>query len=441
MKVKLLPGQMEVVKHPARFKVITAGRRWGKSVLSRMWLLKLAAQTPGTYWIVSPTFSMGKDIHWKQGILSGEIPPELISKKNEADLEVTLINGSRIGLKSAEHPDRLRGVKLNGLVVDEIASIRNWDWLWEEVLRPTLTDYQAPALFISTPAGFNHFYDLFLMGMENSETYNPDYKSFRFTSYDNPRLPKEEIEAARESLSEDAFQQEYMADFRKMVGLVYKDFDRKKHVVKPFPIPNSWRVYRSMDFGSNNPTVCLWIAVDNDDNVWVIDEHYETGETIDYHSGIINARSQNLRITATYGDPSGAQWLNEFSRRGVHITKANKDTGTSKGNWTLYGINKIMERLKSKPGHFVDGQMSEATEGMPSIFIFNGCQNIIKEFELYRWMEKSSQAKRDMNEPEMPEKANDHAMDALRYFIVSYKKQTTEVPPTQWKKDQWRIGK
>ena len=152
MQVKLHPPQFEVVSHPARFKVVAAGRRWGKSVLARMWLWQQAARVRGTYWIVSPTFAMAKDIHWKQGFLE-EIPEKEILKINQAELEVILWNGSRIALKSAEHPDRLRGVKLNALVVDEIASIRNWDWLWNEVLRATLTDYMGPVMFISSHMG------------------------------------------------------------------------------------------------------------------------------------------------------------------------------------------------------------------------------------------------------------------------------------------------
>ena len=439
MKVKLHPGQMKVVSSPARFKVVVAGRRWGKSVLARMWLLHLASRNPGTYWIVSPTFAMGKDIHWKQGILN-EIPDRIVRKRNEADLEVTLINGSSIQLKSAEHPDRLRGVKLRGLVIDEIASIRNWDWLWEEVLRPTLTDYAAPAMFISTPKGFNHFYDLYQMGLSSSDKKDTSYESFKFTSYDNPHIPASEIDAAKVEMTEDAFYQEYMSDFRKFVGLVYKDFSIERNVVKPFPVPSSWRIYRSMDFGSNNPTVCLWTAVDDDGNIWVIDEHYETGQTIDYHAGIINARSHGKRIVATYGDPTGAQWLNEFSRRGVYITKANKDTGTTRGSWILFGINKISELLKVKQGHFVDGQMSDKVTGMPSLFVFNNCVNTIREFETYRWKDKSAQAEQDLNEPETPEKANDHAMDALRYMVVSFKGIVTSVPNYQWKEKQWKIG-
>jgi hypothetical protein len=225
-KIKLIDWQLEVARDPHRFKVICAGRRSGKSVLSRLTILKWATSEVGRYWIVSPTYKMSKMIHWQE--LQKEVPRSWVEKKNEVELSLTLKNGSIIELKGAENPDTLRGVKLRGLIIDEIASIPNWSWLWSEVLRPTLTDYSAPAMFISTPKGFNHFFDLYQSGMGTQK----DYKSWKFNSYDNPFISKEELDAARKELTEDTFQQEYMADFRKYTGLVYKDFDRLVHVIE-----------------------------------------------------------------------------------------------------------------------------------------------------------------------------------------------------------------
>jgi hypothetical protein len=414
LKVKLLPWQKEVLSDPHRFKVICAGRRAGKSVVSRMWILKAATETPGLYWVVSPNYKQSKMIHWRE--ILKEVPGDWIKKKNEVELSITLQNGSVIELKGAENPDSLRGVKLRGLVIDEIASIRNWDWLWQEVLRPTLTDYEAPAIFISTPKGFNHFYDLYQQGSQEDESY----KSWKFTSYDNPSIPKGEIDQAKKEMSDDYFHQEYLADFRKYTGLVYKDFDRDTHVIDPIDIPESWTVYGGVDFGSTNPTVYLWIAVDGDENWYVFDEHYESGQTIDYHAGLINSRKH--KSVVCYGDPSGAQWISEFAQRNIFITKANKEVGTNFNHWVRFGIEKVAERLKPIPGHHVQGM--EATEkGLPKLFITSNCTNLLSEFETYRWKEKSVSQAQDLNEPDAPEKANDHALDALRYFAVSYLKQ------------------
>jgi hypothetical protein len=420
MKIKLNHWQMEVAKDPHRFRIICAGRRSGKSYLSRHIALKWALEKVGNVWLVSPNYKQSKMIHWHE--IQKEIPHEWIKKKNEVELSITLQNGSIIELKGAENPDTLRGTKLRGLIIDEIASIRNWNWLWSEVLRPTLTDFQAPCLFISTPKGFNHFYELYGLGQRD----DGDYKSWKFTSYDNPYIKKEELDNAKQELTEDTFQQEYMADFRKHTGLVYKEFQREVHVIEPFDIPEGWTKYRAIDFGSTNPTACLWIGVDGDENWFIYKEHYETGQTIDYHAGRITAGTNRDSIVGTYGDPSGAQWISEFAQRGIYITPANKEVGTNFNSWVRYGIEKVSERLKLVPGHSVSQasiQQRGGQGGLPKLFIFSSCINTIRELETYRWKEKSVTQAQDLNEPDVPEKANDHAMDALRYFAVSYKKQ------------------
>src|SRR3990167_1236691 len=119
--IKLHNGQAEVVRDKHRFRVICAGRRWGKSILSQLVAIRWAIAYPGgTVWIVSPTYRQGKQIHWHnlQHILA---KTDWVVKKNEVELSITLKNGSNIELKGAENPDALRGVKLRGLVVDELA--------------------------------------------------------------------------------------------------------------------------------------------------------------------------------------------------------------------------------------------------------------------------------------------------------------------------------
>lgn len=421
IQIALHKSQIQVYEDTHRFRVVCAGRRWGKTVLSQIITLDWATQKDreGLYWIISPNYRQAEQIHWRH--LKALVPREWVAKYLERpQLSIELKNGSIIELKGAENPDTLRGVKLRGLVVDEIASIRNWDWLWNEVLRATLTDYEAPTLFISTPKGYNHFYDLYQLGQGTHEFY----KSWRYSSYDNPYIKKEEIDNAKKELTEDTFAQEYMADFRKFTGLVYKEFQREVHIIEPFDIPEGWQVYRGVDFGSTNPTACLWIAVDNDENWFVCAEHYATGETIDYHAGLINANSLSVRVQSSFGDPSGAQWISEFAQRGIYITPANKEVGTNFNSWVRFGIEKVSEKLKRIPGHSIGfpinntsgsgngggglQSLSQDNSGRPSLFIFRTCENLIREFETYRWKEKSVTQAQDLNEPDVPEKANDH---------------------------------
>lgn len=437
MKVKLTSWQKEVAEDKHRFKIICAGRRAGKSVLARMLCYQWAG-TPGVYWIVSPTYRQAKSIHWREVLK--EVPNEWIAKKNETELSITLHNGSVIELKGAENPDALRGVKLNGLIVDEIASIRNWDWLWQEVLRATLVDYEAPAIFISTPKGFNHFHDLYMLGQGDDQ----DYRSWRFTSYDNPVIPKGEVDAAKRTTTEDYFAQEYMADFRKYTGLVYKGFEREIHIINPVDVHDSWEIYCGVDFGSTNPTAILWIAVDGDNNWYVVREHYATGQTIDFHAGVFNSSNLRNRVLNVYGDPSGAQWINEFRQRGIYITPATKESGTRQESWVRFGIEKVAEKLRRLPGHsngYINFEDKVRNEGLPSLYVFKSCENTIREFETYRWKEKAVTQAQDLNEPDSPEKANDHALDALRYFAVSYQRQESLPTYNDIGAKQWQIGK
>jgi phage terminase large subunit len=391
--VKLHDNQLKVVEDTHRFKVVNAGRRWGKSVLSRMTVLSWAAQQPGgLFWIVSPTFQMGKDIHWFQGFRL-EIPKLYIKRINEADLTIDLVNNSRIQLKSAENPDRLKGIKLNGLVVDEIATMRNWDWIWQEALRPTLSDFQAPALFISTPRGYNFFYDLYLQEQKDSS-----FKSFHFTTYDNPKIPVDEIESARLTLNQDYFAQEYMAEFKTYTGLVYKVFDRHKHVHE---MPKFEPIYylRGLDKGFRNPTACILIAVDKNDIWYAMDEIYETGLTNPPLAELLKQQRGDLQIEYSTMDSAHASDIQDLADLGEDFLPVSKQPKDNFESYVTFKIQKLTERIKQG-----------------KLIIDPACENLIKELERYRWKEKRD----DLNQPETPEKANDHLLDALADLNAMY---------------------
>lgn len=388
LRIKLHKTQYQVAIDQHRFRVLVAGRRWGKSVLSRMIVLKWAVENPGLYWIVSPTYKTSKMIHWTS--LQDEIPNKLISKKNEVELSLTLTNGSVIQLRGAENPDSLRGVKLKGLVVDEVASIRNFDWLWSEVLRPTLTDYVAPALFLGTPKGFDHFYNLYNINSGN-------FKSFRFTTYDNPHISKAEVDKAKEELTEDVFAQEYLADFRKYTGLVYKEFNRDIHVKD---IPDFQTAYwiRGLDRGFTNPTAVAIIAVDKDGNWYQTNEIYETQLTNPKLADKLREVSGERQFELSTMDSAAASDIRELADLGQDFIPVKKESGESGINYVSYKIQKLTERLRVK------------ADGKPSYYIHPRCENTIKEFEFYRWAEKKNELS---TEPESPEKLSDHMMDAV----------------------------
>ena len=416
MKVVLHETQLAVAKDEHRFRVICAGRRWGKSVLSQLVVLQWAIKAVGTYWIVSPTYRQGKQIHWRG--LQQVIPREWVVKKNEVELSITLKNGSIIELKGAENPDALRGVKLRGLVIDEIASIRNWEWLWSEVLRPTLTDYEAPALFISTPKGYNHFYELYGQGQQDSDTY----KSWRFTSYDNPYIPKGEIDNAKKELTEDTFAQEYMADFRKYTGLALH-FEREIHLIEAFDVPKEWQRGRGFDYGSSDPTASLRIAIDNEDN-WFVERAYKQRKSIiQDHATTVLAQDYGFGFIPIFGDPSGDQWEKEFAEHGLHIQPATKENGQNAQGYVAFSIEAINERLKPIPGHTVKLPNGVVIENAPRLFFLNTPEVLmaVREAELLKWKETAQGQTIPILDEYVDPDGHSDLMACLRYFAVSYK--------------------
>ena len=216
LNVQLLPWQQEVWNDRTRFKVVAAGRRTGKSRLAAWLLIINALQTDkGHVFYVAPTQGQARDIMW-QSLL--ELGHPVITGSHINNLQIKLVNGTTISLKGADRPETMRGVSLKYLVMDEYADMK--PDVWEQILRPALADQKGEALFIGTPMGRNHFYELYQYAdMSDDETY----KAWHFTSYDNPILDPEEIDIAKKSMSSYAFRQEFMASFEAKGSEMFKE--------------------------------------------------------------------------------------------------------------------------------------------------------------------------------------------------------------------------
>lgn len=373
--LKLHDTQKIVALDRRRFRILCCGRRWGKTTLAIDQMKGRASIANSRVAYIAPTYQQARDIAWEALKKDCEQASESI---NESRLEIKLVNGSLIILRGWESIETLRGQAFDLIVIDEIAMMRNFQLMWQEVIRPTLTDTKGEGLFISTPKGFNHFYDLF-----NQEHKDTDYKSFHFTSYDNPHLPFEELEKAKKEITEDRFAQEYMADFRKTQGLVYKEFDRVKHVYNEFSGMETDR-FSPIDWGWTNPAASYLIVKDQDRNYWINNEFYKTNQTT---SQIIEY-VKSLRPSKVYPDIAEPDRNEEARRAGLNVRDVSKDIEA--------GINSIRELFKQNRLH-----------------IHSSCVNLISELETYSYPDK----KPDKNEPEIPIKENDHALDAIRYAL------------------------
>lgn len=191
-------NQQVILDSSARFRVVMAGRRFGKSELSQIEIIVNALQGKQVFY-VTPTYNLAR-VFFDQ--LAKAVPFE----SNKSELSIKFPNGGAVYFFTGERLDNLRGRKFHFGVIDEASFIPDLENGWLNSIRPTLTDYKGRALFISTPKGKNYFYSLFLKGGE------PDWQSFKFTTYDNPHIDKTEIDDARTQLPEVVFEQEYMAN-------------------------------------------------------------------------------------------------------------------------------------------------------------------------------------------------------------------------------------
>jgi PBSX family phage terminase large subunit len=380
--MELTPAQAKIAIDPHRFRVLCCGRRFGKTTLAIDQIKACAASGPKRIAYIAPTFQQARDIAWEE--LKRDCHKAAI-QINETRLEIKMgnVKGSEslIILRGWEAIETLRGQKFDFIVIDEVASMRNFWPNWLEVIRPTLTDTRGEAMFISTPKGFNHFYDLY-----NIQDRDGDFASFHFSSYDNPHLPVDELDKSRKELPEDQFAQEYLADFRKTQGLVYKDFNRSIHTYNDGEESGIGWVERlvPVDFGYTNPTAMYLIRKDRDSHYWIDKEYYQTGKT----TPEIIEIAKSYRGNRYYPDPAEPDRIEEMKRALLNTVEVSKDVEA--------GISAVQQLLKTQRLH-----------------IHVSCVNLINEFETYRYPDR----KPDQNEKETPIKENDHGLDAIRYAL------------------------
>lgn len=207
LSLQLLEWQRKVLRDDTRFKVIVAGRRTGKSRFAAVTLLLKALdgcpRDAGVLY-VAPTQGMARVIMWR---LLLDLAGDLVKSSHANNGEITLVNDVVIYVRGADNPDTLRGMKLWYAVLDEYADMK--PLAWETVIRAALSDLSGDALFIGTPKGRNHFYELYNLGQDGDH----EWKSWQLTTADNELIDPKEIEAAKRTLSTFAFKQEYMASF------------------------------------------------------------------------------------------------------------------------------------------------------------------------------------------------------------------------------------
>ena len=206
-----LPHQLDVLRHPARLKVVVCGRRWGKSLLGLIACVEghgppgsgfKGALDGGQVWWVAPSYPQGLLI-WRD--LKKALRGAWADKK-EKEMRIVLPGGGSVTVKSADDPDALRGVGLDGCVLDESAFMKQEAWV--NGIRPALADRQGWCLFLTTPSGTNWISDLF-----NTAESSEGWARWQRPTSENTIIPASELEAARRDMGELQFAQEHLAQF------------------------------------------------------------------------------------------------------------------------------------------------------------------------------------------------------------------------------------
>ena len=240
LNVSFLPWQQKVYDDNTRFNVIPAGRRVGKSQFAA-WKLILEGLantvTNASVLYVAPTQGQAREIMWDMLLDLGR---DVIKSAHVNNLQILLINGTKISLKGADRPETMRGLKVKFLVLDEYADMK--PEVWEQILRPALSDLQGDAIFIGTPMGRNHFFELYQYAMLSEDS---EWVGYTFTTYDNPTIPDKEIEAAKKSMSSFSFRQEFLASFEALGSEIFKE-EWIKYSDKE---PDTGDYYISVDLG------------------------------------------------------------------------------------------------------------------------------------------------------------------------------------------------
>lgn len=403
--MKLTKPQDDIFFNDSRFRVVVAGRRFGKTFLSTYELLKHALQNKSqNCWYIAPTYKAAKEIAWN--MLVDAIPDGYITKKNESSLSINLRNGSTISLKGAEKPDNLRGRALDFCVLDEFADMR--PEAWHEVLRPSLSDRKGSALFIGTPKGRNHFYDLWTRGIDGQESW----EAFQYTTIQGGNVDAGEIEAAKNDLDERTFQQEYEARFVNYSGIIYYSFSRDKSVKAYNGLEDELHI--GMDF--NVDPMSAVVCVRYGGTLHAIDEIVMYGSNTDEMVDEIRQRYPNKVITI-YPDPAAAQRKTSAgSRTDLNILQ---NAGFRVKVRTRHPA--IRDRINSVNSRLLSSQQERR------LFVAPNCKNAINSLERQTYKEGTSQPNKD--------DGFDHMNDALGYLIeymFPIRKEHETPQPTRW---------
>jgi len=396
-------AQGRVFQDRSRFRILIAGRRWGKSYLAIAELLRAATERQGVYFYLAPTYRMSKEIAW--ALMKELTPKAWVAKKNESDLAIELVNGSRIELKGSENADALRGRSLCGVVLDESAYIG--EMVWAPVIRPALADKQGWALFITTPpisGTSGWFYDMYCSikhpdKVDESElpANIKDWSLHEYTTLQGENVPIEELEAARRELDPRTWKIEFEASFEALGGLVAASFSDEniKRVEDDPRLP----LLIGADFNHDPLTTVLAVIKGNE--LHIFDELVLTGGSTTWDlADALHAKFGLEREKHCCPDPTGARQQTSGVGMSDHaiLRRAGIKVFASRG-W-----NTIKDKINAVNAAFM------TADGVRHCFVHPRCKHLLKSLRTLGYAPGS----------DVPDKKSgvDHSFDSLGYLCL-----------------------
>lgn len=399
----------------ARFRIPVCGRRFGKSTMAGRDLEPKLFQPKKRYWIVGPTYDLAEKefrVIWDDLIVGRALGKDKRVKKayskRVGDMYIEFPWGTRLEVRSADHPEYLVGEALDGVIMSEAAKQKKETW--ERFIRPSLADKRGFADFPTTPEGFNWLYDEWRHGQDPDMTL---YESWKFPSWANlvvypGGIDDPEIKLLQKTTTPEYFAQEIGADFASFVGKIFPEWDEQVHVRKVEFNP-AWPNYIAFDWGYTNPLAAIEFQVTPWDEIRVWREHYKAYTTLEDHIDILKNRDQpdGYHLDMAFGDAAEPESAERVSRLLVHCWADPE----AKRSWRE-GIDLIRSFMKQ------DREIGQDEYGtptyMPGMYVDHSCSNFIRELNNYR----SKEPVKGQNVPEMGQKMSDHGCDAFRYGLM-----------------------
>jgi Terminase large subunit, T4likevirus-type, N-terminal len=407
-KISVRCAQATVISCDKRFRVLVAGRRFGKTELALIELLRAVRRPDRVAWYVAPTYKQAKHIAWKR--LKALVRPYQPLRIYETDLRIEFPWQATIALRGADNYDSLRGEGLDFMVLDEYASMARE--VWSEVLRPMLADRRGAALFIGTPHGFNHFYDLYSNAQQST-----DWAAFHFTTEQGGNVSAEELQSAQREMDPRTYRQEFQASFENLgEGRVYYSFGRSTNV-QSLQFQRGQPAFWSLDFNVH-PMCAVLGQVLHDGTVHVLDEIVLDDANTPAACQAFLQRVEDWRL-----DPPHALWLcGDATGDHRHSSASRTDWQIVRDFLRAYNWRfAVSDRVPSENPSVKDrtnclNALLENHLGQHRLLIDPRCRELIRDLEQVVW--KADGHGNRGRELDKSDWRRTHASDALGYLIA-----------------------